>query len=453
MRRHSFLMIDQKENSKSKIRLCIMAVLCIIAIITSIVGYRFMTRDPYQKYVMVSDDHKHIGTAKHELQDEDTYYLSLYYPQFGIEKLDQAIETYLKTQIHTDLKQNSKVIISVDYDSYDLYDAYISIAFHQTLMNEQGKELNVTTSTINYDKKLDKLMTHEDVLRNDYLPLLKTMAKNQHLDASAITKDALNTFLLGDTDVTFYFDQDSTRSLSIPYAQHKNYIALTNPNIPSLYQKDAIIPVIKDKDIDPKKPMIAFTFDDGPSDLTEKLLDAFDQYDASATFFMVGPRVKQHPEVVAQIYQRGFELGNHTWSHEVELTKLSEKQLDKEIYDTQDAIFEACGHDATYLRAPYGSYDEQVLKASTMPLAYWGIDSEDWRSRNVKAIKKEIMNNLFDGAIILEHDIYDTSVEAAIELLPEIKAQGYQIVSLSTLMKYRGDMLTKSNFIIPSLYE
>ena len=108
---------------------------------------------------------------------------------------------------------------------------------------------------------------------------------------------------------------------------------------------------------------------------------------------------------------------------------------------------------ADYLRPPYGSYDTNVLKASIMPVAYWGVDSEDWKSRNVDSIKKEILKSVFDGAIILEHDIYGTSVDAAIELLPELKAKGYQIVSLDTLMKYRGDKLTKSSYITPSLYE
>ena len=390
---------------------------------------------------------------QHLIQDEDSYYLSVYYPYFNIKKLDDAVSQFQEKQILTDLKQNRKIILNVDYDSYDIYESYISIAFHQKLMDEDGKQLKILTTTINYNRTLDKIMDVSDVLRNDYLPLLKHMAADANLDPEAVTMDQLNTFVIGKEHVSFLFNNDRTRSISLTYADHKNYIALTNAQIPSLYQKESIQAATTDRDIDPNKPMLAFTFDDGPGSLTGKLMDAFDRYDANATFFMIGPRIMQHPELVKEMVQRGFVIGNHTWSHEAELTKLSSTQLNREIYDTQDALFKACGRDARFLRAPYGSYDTNVIKASPMAIAYWGIDSQDWKSRNVESIKKEILNHLYDGAIILEHDIYDTSVEAAIELLPELKQQGYQIVGLDTLMNYRGDMLVKDGYIIPSLYE
>ena len=441
------------EKTKTRKRQIFIVILCLAVVVCSYGIYVFMTKDPYKAYTAYQEENKMAGTMKHEVQDEEKYYLSVYYPVFDNDVLDQAIQTYRNEKIHSDLKQNNKIIINVDYDSYDIYDSYISIVFHQTLMDEDGQALKTTTSTINYDKKLNKIMHTEDVLRRDYMSLLRDKAKDANVDVKKVTKNSTTDFIIGEKEVRFLYGNSMERIISIPYDKYKEYIALTNPNIPSLYQKEAIVPKQKDQKIDPNKPMIAFTFDDGPSDLTVKLMDAFDKYDANATFFMTGPNVERRSDVVALMYERGFQLGNHTWTHEKELTKISHTQLLKEIYDTQDAIFKACGHDADYLRAPYGSYNTDVLKASSMPLAYWGVDSQDWKSRNVDRIKKEILNSVFDGAIILEHDIYGTSVDAAIELLPELKAKGYQIVSLDTLMKYRGDKLTKSSFITPSLYE
>ncbi|WP_158553747.1 polysaccharide deacetylase family protein [Absiella sp. AM29-15] len=441
------------EKAKKRNIKILIALLCLAVIAGSYGIYVFMTKDPYKAYTAYKEDNKKAGTMKHEVQDEEKFYLSVYYPVFDNEVLDQAVSAYRNDKIQSDLKQNSKIIINVDYDSYDIFDSYISIAFHQTLMDEDGHALKTTTSTINYDKKQNKIMETKDVLRRDYMSLLRNKAKDANVDVEKVTKNNTNNFIIGEKEVRFLYGNSMDRMITIPYDENKEYIALTNPNIPSLYQKEAIVPKQKDQNIDPNKPMIAFTFDDGPSDLTLKLMDAFDKYDANATFFMVGPNVERRSDVVKEMYARGFQLGNHTWTHEKELTRLTHAQLMKEIYDTQDAIFKACGHDADYLRPPYGSYDTNVLKASIMPVAYWGVDSEDWKSRNVDSIKKEILKSVFDGAIILEHDIYGTSVDAAIELLPELKAKGYQIVSLDTLMKYRGDKLTKTSYITPSLYE
>lgn len=438
--------------TKKRKRQILIAILCLAVVGGSYGIYAYVTKDPYKTYTAYQEENKNAGTMKHDIQDEETYYLSVYYPVFDNKVLDQAVSDYRKKQIQPDLKQNSKIIINVDYDSYDIFDSYISIAFHQTLMDQDGHALKTTTSTINYDKKLNKIMTTQDVLRRDYMSLLRDKAKDANVDVNKVTKNSSTEFILGEKAVTFLYGNSMERAIKIPYKENKEYIALVNPNIPSLYQKEAIVPKQKDQNIDPNKPMIAFTFDDGPSDLTLQLMDAFDRYDANATFFMLGPNVEKHKDVVKEMYARGFQIGNHTWKHE-ELPKMSHSQLLKEIYDTQDAIFKACGHDGDYLRPPYGSYNTEVLKTSPMPLAYWGVDSQDWKTRNVDRIKKEILHDVFDGAIILEHDIYGTSVDAAIELLPELKAKGYQIVSLDTLMKYRGDKLTKSSYIVPSLYE
>ena len=428
----------------------------IVVVIAVIIGggfgvYKLLNNNPYAEYTAYNEDTKKSGEMKHEEADEDLYYLSVYYPNYEQEVLNNAVKVYTDS-IKTDLKQTSKIIVSVDYDSVDIYDAYTSITFHQKLYDESGKVLKNESTSLNYDKKADKMMDAQDVLRRDYITMVRSLAKEAKIDDKAITTENLSNFILGETGVSFYINHDTSKLITVNYADYKENIALVNKNIPSLYQKDEIVPVAQEE-VDPSKPMIAFTFDDGPSDLTTGLMDAFDKYGAKATFFMVGPNVETRSDVVADMYQRGFELGNHTWGHGVELTKLSNKELLDEIYKTQDAIFKACGSDATYLRAPYGSFNEDVLKASTMGHAFWSIDTEDWKSRNTDTVKKEILANLHDGAVILEHDLYGTSVEAAIELLPVLKEKGYQMVTLSTLMKYKGEDLVKTHIITPSLYE
>lgn len=441
----------QRKRKVNWKRVVLLAAIPVVLIAGGFGAYKIFFQDPYAQYTAYNEDSKQSGSMKHETKDEESYYLSVYYPSYGEDVLDAAIQQYT-AGIKTDLKQNSKIIISVDYDSADIFDSYTSITFHQKLYDENGKVLKDEATSFNYDKKAKKMMSVQDVLRRDYISLVRSLAGNANIDEKTITTANLANFSMDEKSVSFYLNNDFDKKITVNYADHKEYIAMTNKNIPSLYQQDEIVPAAQAK-IDPDKPMVAFTFDDGPSDLTTQLMDAFDKYDAKATFFMVGPNVERRSDVVADMYKRGFELGNHTWSHAVELTRLSKDELYTEIYKTQDAIFKACGKDAAFLRAPYGSYNEDVLKASTMAHAFWSIDTEDWKNRNTDAVKNEILANLHDGAIILEHDLYGTSVEAAIEMLPILKEKGYQVVTLSTLMKYKGDTLSKYNFVTPSLYE
>ena len=191
------------------------------------------------------------------------------------------------------------------------------------------------------------------------------------------------------------------------------------------------------QEIDPDKPMIALTFDDGPSaENTPRLLDALKEYNAHATFFVVGYNVDGNEEIVKRAYEQGCEIGSHTLSHS-KLTSLDDGALDSEIAGMEEKIRNITGQEIVTIRPPYGAVDDNVMAHIHSPVILWSIDTLDWETRNVQSSIQNIQENVFDGAIILMHDIHPESVEAAIQVLGWLKEQGYQMVTISELGYYR----------------
>ncbi|MBM7542240.1 polysaccharide deacetylase family protein [Amphibacillus cookii] len=183
------------------------------------------------------------------------------------------------------------------------------------------------------------------------------------------------------------------------------------------------------------KKKIALTFDDGPHPIhTSEVLQLLNQYDAKATFFMLGSQVEEYPHIAAQVAASGHEIGNHTWSHK-KLTTLSEKEAIDEISLGVMAIEDAIGYQPTHFRPPFGERNANVDQLVGMPSILWTIDTRDWDTRNPESIFQIVKNNANNGQIVLMHDIYDTTVEALDLILKYLTLEGYQFVTISELIK------------------
>ena len=189
--------------------------------------------------------------------------------------------------------------------------------------------------------------------------------------------------------------------------------------------------------VNPAKPMIAITFDDGPSKFTMQLLEQLEAYDSRATFFMVGTNVPKYPETVKKMKDIGCELGNHTTNHP-RLINLDVAGIQNEINTTNQAIQSIVGESATLMRPPYGAVNEAVQSAVGLPLAMWSVDTLDWEVKDTEAVKNYILNMAKDGEIILLHDIHETTVQAVLQVIPELVNRGYQLVTVSEMATARG---------------
>lgn len=194
---------------------------------------------------------------------------------------------------------------------------------------------------------------------------------------------------------------------------------------------------IKKDAINPNKPVIALTFDDGPGKHTERLLKQLEKYDARATFFMVGTNAEKYPKVIQHMQEIGCELGNHTTNH-ANLTKLTPDEIRTEIAQTDEAIIAAVGSGASLIRPPYGAVNDVVKSEADRPLVMWSIDTMDWNRENADEITKYVLKYVKDGDIVLMHDIHKISVDSAVEFIPKLIKKGYQFVTVSELAAYKG---------------
>lgn len=189
--------------------------------------------------------------------------------------------------------------------------------------------------------------------------------------------------------------------------------------------------------INPDKPMVALTFDDGPGKRTEELLETLEEYNAHATFFVLGTNVKRYPDEIKKMHKIGCEVGNHSYDHE-DLSKLKKKGLKEQIDSTNELISELTGYGTMLVRPPYGAISDIMKKQLKQPMILWNIDTLDWKTKDVENTKKAVMDDVKDGDIILLHDIHSATIDAAIELIPMLIEDGYQLVTVSEMAAIKG---------------
>ena len=185
--------------------------------------------------------------------------------------------------------------------------------------------------------------------------------------------------------------------------------------------------------------LIALTFDDGPSSAnTGRLLDGLKARGAHVSFFMTGENAKRNPSLVKRAYEEGHQICSHTYDHAL-LTKLSNSEIRSELDKTNKILDDAIGYDLAYsLRPPYGGYNDRVLSTANTPCYYWSVDTRDWESRNANAAYNMFMKYAKDGSIVLMHDLYGTTVTAALNAIDTLKKQGFEFVTLNELQVRRG---------------
>lgn len=184
--------------------------------------------------------------------------------------------------------------------------------------------------------------------------------------------------------------------------------------------------------------LVCFTFDDGPyAPVTNKILDTFEKYNGKATFFVVGDRAETYSDEIVRASKLGCEIGTHTYSH-VNLNTLSVPEMQKEINKSCHAISKYSGKRVKILRPPEGAANETVKANVDMPMVLWSVDSRDWDYRNADKDYQSVMDNVFDGSIVLMHDLYPATADAIARIVPELAKQGYKFVTFSELMELRG---------------
>lgn len=190
-----------------------------------------------------------------------------------------------------------------------------------------------------------------------------------------------------------------------------------------------------------EEKLIALTFDDGPSSRnTPKLLDALAERGVHATFFLVGSMVEADPALAVRIALEGHQIGIHTYDHDSAqgLRGLSDAAFDEQVGETRRLLTRLTGQTEFALRPPYGFVDDALRARAPGPVVLWSVDPEDWKYRNTERVTRHILSHAEDGAVVLLHDIFATSVDAAIQVVDTLQAQGWRFVTVDELFAQRG---------------
>ncbi len=188
----------------------------------------------------------------------------------------------------------------------------------------------------------------------------------------------------------------------------------------------------------PGEKLVCLTFDDGPHpEHTAALLDGLKQRGVKATFFLVGTQINYAPGLVHRIAGEGHQIGVHTLEH-VQVDGLAQEEFQWQVEGMRRLLYSMLGEQDLWLRPPYGSLDENALAWADSPVVLWSVDPEDWKDEDAKRIANHIINNTRDGDIILMHDIYPSSVEAALTAVDTLRERGYRFVTVRELLESRG---------------
>ena len=225
------------------------------------------------------------------------------------------------------------------------------------------------------------------------------------------------------------------------YAPSINLEAVSPPPEPEVTYENIVSEVLSEPEaldhtfVDcTQQPCVALTFDDGPGPYTPQVLDILEEFEARATFYVVGQQILSWPRMLPLIAEARHDIGNHTISHP-KLSQLTIREQRAEINGLDEMIFQRVGIMPTTFRPPFGDLPDVPLPdPHNRPVVMWSVDSLDWRKRTSTAIVDEVLADIGAGDIILMHELYQRSVDALPIILTELRERGLTVVSVADLL-------------------
>lgn len=351
--------------------------------------------------------------------NNETTQINVEYPRYKNDKLNKIITDNIYNYVKAFKENKENKILNITYEIYN-FDNYSNIVFYidNSISKEKNKNilLDLSKKEIAYISNIyDKEYLNQEIntkIYHKYSTSIYSKIKESNVDNHTyiISKDKLDIYF---NDIVF---------------DNIDYIPNMTINLSSDVSSEESI-------YDESKKYIAFTYDDGPSNYTLEVLNTLDANNSSATFFMLGNKMKKNNEIVKTVNSSLSEVASHTYSHK-NLVNLNEKEINNEINSTSIIFNEITGDNIKYVRPPYGNYNNKVKNAG-YPLVLWNIDPKDWLVRDSNKIYNNIIKNACDGCIVLMHDCYKETVEASKMVISKLKEMGYEIVSISKLIEIK----------------
>jgi len=369
--------------------------------------------------------------------------------------------------------EGEKPHLTITYEPFMLEDAVFSLKM-VTDADSGVSRTNGFITTFAYDMKTEEKMALDDVFdsETDYAGTLSKLLRGKLEDNSALksnfsaemfesgtaaTKSNFTNFTVGDGEVVFYFNANQIApaaagsfEAALTFDELQDVLsqkilnpdgrvtvnAATGEDIPSfLIGGEGDMSAFSIEGIDPEDKVVALTFDDGPNpSTTRQVLEALKKYNGVATFFLLGELADEYPEVVQEIYESGNEIGNHSYDHK-DFKQISTEDMMDEVESTNQAIFDAVGARPILVRPPYGNVTDSIASNIGRACILWTVDPEDWKHRDEEIDYNNVMNYVGDGDIVLMHDIYQQTADAAERVIRDLTNQGYKLVTVSQMIQ------------------
>lgn len=467
------------RRRKSKTPL-ILAVLLILLLAFSAVVYftdtfdNIIKREPKVTVETKSEQIENDIKLQTETKESKTFTSYVAYPLTDIENIDLPIHNWVTDQedrFYEEMEQN-EILLGKDFQAHFEVQTEV-ITVNENIMSflvkaEQSIETDnefATAQTYVVDLENGKIVKLTDLFKKSDIEKngLYLKIKDNLSDSAAVDSNLLKQYLsdsdnikwtLDSDNITFYFDQDEIAVNNVPLTVdipllelyklandgEYNHLVITEKvqeEIDRIAEEEEEARKQAEKELNTNGKYVALTFDDGPSDkVTPRVLDTLKEYDAKATFYMLGQNASNYPEIARRVADEGHEVANHSITH-ANLNAVSPDRVKTEIMEAMDQIEKASGVKPATFRPPYGNYNQSVIDhaiASEQSIIMWSVDTLDWQSRNANAIVEKVRNHTRSGSIVLMHDIHATTADALPQVLEYLTEEGFEFVTVSELM-------------------
>ncbi|NLC95978.1 MAG: polysaccharide deacetylase family protein [Erysipelotrichaceae bacterium] len=322
------------------------------------------------------------------------------------------------------------------YDSINIEDGFKVYKENNIVKIDKNEETLSIDSTLLNDEEKTRVIKNVIYSIKDDKDTYNDLGNNQEfLDEIHNFDEFFDSFDFDYESIIIKHTKDQNIIYKLPYNESSKFMSFMFENIES----DPILIKLEERYIDPNKPIIALTFDDGPNIYTKDIVNTLKQFNSVATFFVVGKNVEGKEDIINNILEEGNEIGGHSWDHTLML-KLDYEELYKQLYWVKDVIKASSKeeYEIKLFRPPYGAIDDNVRINSSYPLILWNIDTYDWKSHDIDSIIEEAILTVKDGDIILLHDIHEETRDAVEQLVPILIDKGFQLVTVSQLYDLKG---------------
>ena len=443
-------------------------ILCVLLAISILFLTGCAKGEPEVKDTLLGDYLNRVesfDTVIHQYGEEESRVLfgekmvaTVLYPETGLAELDIAVKQYIDETIATsqldsadkELLEPAELLIS--YNSFLSENGLVSVELIGSYFNSALAHPVDIFKTFVADTVNGKIVKIDEVLKyGKRAEIENRLIEEFEIDHERNPGDLLQCWVIAENSLKVILPRGEFLAMSegtklFTFTKEETAELLKGGNadesltVNQNQEQETVIEETEKVDIDITKPMIALTFDDGPSAHTQRLLDIFKKYDGKGTFFVIGNTLDNRQETLKRIAVEGHEIGNHSWNHR-QFTSISIDEVKDQIMMTRAKIFDITGVDCTIVRPPYGACNDEIRalgKEIGVSFVNWSVDTLDWKSKNADAVYNEIMKDAADGHIILCHDLHKTTVDAMEKAIPALIEEGYQLVTVSELLTCRG---------------